>query len=1479
MINWLTKALIRWGVARTRGDRRLIGILLVLGMGMGGLAPAARAEGSRDLTDNPGSRPYLEFRNDQTSGILRRTVIQVFAQPGETINLGSSATGVTGITDIAFRRPDGSSGTCGPGVGNIPDRAAELAGPGIGYTPCSIEVEAGQGGIWEIDFQSPNPNSNQDPPPIAAGGDWAQANDQGWVVAWDVTVSQGGALGAGGTPVLGRVFANYLALNMGGQGSLFNGEVTVLTRDGYRYRVEGNGLDPFGFIFFANREGFLDADGTSLFRSIPAPIGQPIPVHSPALPDNEATNDITHKLFLNPPAADLPSVASSPSGITWLNNPPTPPPTATNFEFIGIEGTPGASGNNPLGGTFSFNATASGTATIVIDLNGDGIFGNANDRILLSPVTPGANTIFWDGNDGNGNPAPAGAAPYDTQIELTAGEAHFPFLDAENNASGIVIERLNQPPGALSVDPFTIFYDDSDLTGAGAPNPIQALPPQGVSSAGGGHAFTSNFGDNRGIDTWVLFPAPPVALPGGILVREADLIISKTRDVPNPVPGSSITYTVVVQNNGPSDALGAEFTDTLPPSLSNVTWTCVASLGSSCTDSGSGNAIVDPAVNLLTNGTATYTITADIAPNATGDLINTATIRRPADVTDPIDNDNSGGTNETESATDVAQLVPSNPVVGLTKQASTPINNGDGSFTIPYSMQLFNLGNTPLVNVQIEEDLTSTFLAPASFTIIPGSVASNGIAANPNFTGSGAGTNLLTAGQTLAVNGTATVQFNVRVVPNGNLGPFENSAIANATSPTNQPTTDISNDGTEVDPNGNGNPNEPGENTPTVVSLPEVPSLGVAKRVVNVVNNGDGTYDVQYELRAQNYGNIPLQNIQLLDDLATQFGGAVGYTILTSPSTTGSLVANPAFNGDTNPNLLNPGSTLGLGQSETIAFAIRVTPGANLGPYLNSVLGEAETPSGVPTDDLSTNGDDPDPNGDGIPDEDVPTPVQFAETPVIGTAKQATQITNNNDGTYDVVYDIVVTNLGGILLNDVQVTDDFSDTFDEAVQFEVLQSQVVSGGLAANPAYDGVADLDLLAPGQSLPISATSTIRVVVQVTPGANLGPYLNQAIATGISPANVPVSDLSNPSINPDPNGNGIPNDPGEDDPTPVVFPEGPVLGVAKQRGTVTPNGDGTFNVPFNILVENLGDVPIQNIQIEDDLFGRATSTFDQAESVAIALSPRIESGPLTAANPNFDGNGDRNLLSGTETLAVGQRAIIRFIVQVNPGTQRLVYQNNAIGTGLSPSGTPVNDISTDQTGQTVPTSDPDSDGDPSNNSTPTPIRFDLDTSFRLVKRITNVVRNGVPLPGLNFGQFTNNSEDAATLNSAGLTPIGLLQIPEETRLQSGDIVEYTLYFSSDGTTSASNVQFCDQIPVGTDFIPNTFGPQQGIQYRAPGSPNPTALTNTADNDPGRFFTPLAPLPDPCGTNDNNGAVFVNLGEVPVGQPGLVRFNTRIP
>ena len=63
---------------------------------------------------------------------------------------------------------------------------------------------------------------------------------------------------------------------------------------------------------------------------------------------------------------------------------------------------------------------------------------------------------------------------------------------------------------------------------------------------------------------------------------QTDLSITKTDGSTTYVPGNAITYTLVVANAGPSDAIAASVSDTVPAAITGVSANCVASGTATC---------------------------------------------------------------------------------------------------------------------------------------------------------------------------------------------------------------------------------------------------------------------------------------------------------------------------------------------------------------------------------------------------------------------------------------------------------------------------------------------------------------------------------------------------------------------------------------------------------------------------------------------------------------------------------------------------------------------------------------------------------------------------------------------------------------------------------------------------------------------------------------------------------------------------------
>ncbi|MBP8297061.1 MAG: DUF11 domain-containing protein, partial [Burkholderiales bacterium] len=192
-------------------------------------------------------------------------------------------------------------------------------------------------------------------------------------------------------------------------------------------------------------------------------------------------------------------------------------------------------------------------------------------------------------------------------------------------------------------------------------------------------------------------PANNSATDIDTLTPQADLSITKTDGVTAVLPGGSVTYTIVASNAGLSNATGATVTDTFPASLA-ATWTCVGTLGGTCTAAGAGN--ISDTVNLPAGGSVTYTVSATVSPSATGTLSNTATVTAPPGVTD------SNQANNSATDTDTVTAVPD---LSITKTAS---GSGVAGTNVTYVVTVTNSG------LGVANSVVVTDLLPAGLTFV-----------------------------------------------------------------------------------------------------------------------------------------------------------------------------------------------------------------------------------------------------------------------------------------------------------------------------------------------------------------------------------------------------------------------------------------------------------------------------------------------------------------------------------------------------------------------------------------------------------------------------------------------------------------------------------------------------------------------------------------------------------------------------------------
>lgn len=488
----------------------------------------AFTEGSKDFVDYPGMRMFLDTRDPQQ--------LKVYANAGETINVGSSHVGLS-LGFIKVYRPDGSLAAtfdntgATNGLAIIYNNTQEMAGPtgggstnGAGYVPGTVPVASNETGIWTVIFDYPDYNFfgfNE----LLNNQPWTRAANQPpqmtAVLAWDITVTVGGAGNAGGVPQEGRLYSNEHITLMNGNGLSTSPIFYVLTKDGYLYQVNFMDTDPFRFPISSNSLGLVNGSGNPIYKSKMEadfqrdndPISwdlNALYLYEPQAQDNGPL--VNNKVFFNLPDPNLPSSATvtdiyrNNTHTTWLRSEITELTLNSPIYLVGAPGSaepcyPGSI-QYGSGGSFIFETNIGGVVTLELDLNNNGNFSDPVDRTLYGSIMQGIDSLQWDGKDGQGDFIPV-QDNFVLRIQgfIRFGESHIAFTDIENCPGGVTFEWLNPLPG-FAADQF--YYDHSDLGGAvsGGGTPGNALPTSQP------FTYAGNFGNDRYFDHWFLTMKP-----------------------------------------------------------------------------------------------------------------------------------------------------------------------------------------------------------------------------------------------------------------------------------------------------------------------------------------------------------------------------------------------------------------------------------------------------------------------------------------------------------------------------------------------------------------------------------------------------------------------------------------------------------------------------------------------------------------------------------------------------------------------------------------------------------------------------------------------------------------------------------------------------------------------------------------------------------------------------------------------------------
>ncbi|MGB5959030.1 MAG: hypothetical protein WBG73_00110 [Coleofasciculaceae cyanobacterium] len=343
-------------------------------------------------------------------------------------------------------------------------------------------------------------------------------------------------------------------------------------------------------------------------------------------------------------------------------------------------------------------------------------------------------------------------------------------------------------------------------------------------------------------------------------------------------------------------------------------------------------------------------------------------------------------------------------------------------------------------------------------------------------------------------------------------------------------------------------------------------------------------------------------------------------------------------------------------------------------------------------------------------------------------------------------------------------------------------------------------------------------------------------------------------------------------------LVTPVTDIINATKSAALVDANNDGAANageaINYSINIANLSSSPTTNTVFADQIPAGSTYVPGTTTLNGVAV-------PDVAGNQMpFAGNGSQvnNVGSPPGILAPNSAAIVGFQVAIDNPVPASITQIVNQGTVTSPE-----ILSPPLLTSIVPPAGEPPVVPPQPTIVPIGVPSTVAPNFLISKLITNVTRSGGVLPGVNFNAPANLPNSPAFNSAFGALGIpfqGVPNIGADNSLQSGDEVEYTVYFLSNGGTNAINARICDAIPAGTTFIPNSFGAGIGMLLNQGGTQTP--LTNASDTDQGTFASPLTAVTTPCpNTNNPTGAVFFPLGDVLNIAPnnaGFVRFRVKI-